>query len=128
MANSAEFVAHCLDLLAPGGQVRARRMFGGHGVYLDDLFIALVVDETLYLKADDSSRSQFEQGGCQPFRYRTQDQRTVSLDYWSAPGEAMESPGLMRPWARLAQASALRSAAAKRGPRKSPRTGRPDRR
>lgn len=124
MANSAEFVAHCLDLLAPQGQARARRMFGGHGVYLDDLFIALVVDETLYLKADDATRAQFEQAGCSPFRYHARDERMVSLDYWSAPGDAMESPALMRPWARLAQASALRSAAAKRGPRKVARATR----
>ena len=30
---------HCLELLAPLGRVRSRRMFGGHGLYVDDLFI-----------------------------------------------------------------------------------------
>mgnify|MGYP000287609516 CR=1 FL=1 len=31
-----------LELLAPLGRARARRMFGGHGLYVDDLFVAIV--------------------------------------------------------------------------------------
>ena len=46
------FTAHCLELLAPHGAARARRMFGGVGIYLDGLFIALIADERLYLKVD----------------------------------------------------------------------------
>ena len=43
------FVAHCLELLSPLGEARARRMFGGHGLYVDDLFVAIVAGERLYL-------------------------------------------------------------------------------
>ena len=64
MPASAPFVAHCLELLAPLGAVRAKRMFGGHGLYVDSLFIALIAGERLYLKSDDRSRSAFEHAGC----------------------------------------------------------------
>ena len=37
-----EFVAHCLELLGSVGSARSRRMFGGHGFYVDDLFIAKI--------------------------------------------------------------------------------------
>jgi DNA transformation protein len=40
-----DFVEHCLELLQPLGQPRAKRMFGGYGLYLDDLFIAIIADE-----------------------------------------------------------------------------------
>ena len=107
-------VAHCLELLSPLGSAHARRMFGGHGVYVGELFIALIVDDMLYLKADASARPAFEAAGCQPFAYNAAGGRRTVMAYWHAPDEAMESPAAMRPWARLALASALRAAAAKR--------------
>lgn len=103
-----ELVQHCLELLAPLGTPRARRMFGGHGLYVDELFIALIAFGRLYLKADAATRAQFEAAGCLPFVYDGKG-RTVSLNYFSAPDEAMESPGQMQPWARLALAAALRA-------------------
>lgn len=107
------FVAHCLELLAPLGTPRSRRMFGGHGLYVDDLFIALIANERLYLKADDTTRARFEAAGCTPFEYEGGGRR-VTLGYYTAPEDAMESPAAMQPWARLAFASALRARAAKK--------------
>ena len=113
------FVSHCLELLAPLGAVRARRMFGGWGLYVDDLFIAIIAVERLYLKADACARLQFEAEGCEPFVYNVRSQ-AVALGYWSAAAEALESPALMAPWVRLAMRAALgaRSAAVKRPARK----------
>jgi DNA transformation protein and related proteins len=107
-----EFVSHCAELLASVGAVRTRRMFGGHGLYVDDLFVALIAAERLYLKVDAGTRAAFEAAGCVPFVY-DRDGKAASLGYFSAPEEAMESPPLMQPWARLALAAALRARAAK---------------
>ena len=68
-ARLPELVAHALELLGPAGRVRARAMFGGHGIYVDDLFVALVAFDRLYLKADAQTRAQFEAAGCHPFVY-----------------------------------------------------------
>jgi DNA transformation protein len=108
-----EFVAHCMELLGSVGAVRSRRMFGGHGFYVDDLFIALIADERLYLKADALTRPTFEAAGSTPFIYDAAGKAMTSKGYFSAPEEAMESPPLMQPWARLALAAALRARAAK---------------
>jgi DNA transformation protein len=107
-----EFVAHCLELLGSVGTARSRRMFGGHGFYVDDLFIGLIFYERLYLKADAQTRASFEAAGCQPFVYDGAG-KSVTMGYFSAPEEAMESPPLMQPWARLALAAALRARALK---------------
>ena len=122
MAADREFVTHCLELLAPLGAARSRRMFGGHGFYIDDLFVALIAFERLYLKADAQTRPRFEAAGCQPFVYDGQG-KPVTLGYFSAPDDAMESPASMQPWARLALEAALRARAAKKAPAK-PRPGR----
>ncbi len=114
MSNSAALVNHCLELLASLGPTRAKRMFGGHGLYADELFVALLTSDQLYLKVDEHTRAQFEQAGCRPFEYARQDGQRAVMSYWTAPDDAMESPALMQPWARLAMASALRAANSKR--------------
>lgn len=114
MTQPTALVAFCLELLAPLGAARARRMFGGHGLYVDDLFVALIAGERLYLKADAEARPAFERAGSEPFRYSTRERDAVTLGYWSAPEQAMDSPQAMLPWARLALASALRAQADKR--------------
>jgi DNA transformation protein len=100
------FVEHCLELLAPLGAVRSRRMFGGWGLYVDDLFIAIIAADRLYLKAASEHRQRFADAGCEPFVYSVKDQ-SVALGYWSAPAEALDAPEAMAPWARLALQAAL---------------------
>lgn len=119
MAASNEFAAHCLELLSPLGPARSRRMFGGHGFYVDDLFIGIAAAERLYLKVDDDSRPRFEAAGCEPFDFDTKDGKRVVLGFWSAPDDALESPMLMQPWARLAVQAALKALNAKK-PAKKP--------
>lgn len=120
-----EFTAHCSELLSPLGPVRARRMFGGHGLYLDDLFVAIIAGEQLYLKTDAQSRPRFEAAGCTPFSYQREG-KTATLGYYRPPEEALESPALMQPWARLALEAALRARAAKikPAPGRKPRASR----
>ena len=100
------FVQHCIELLSPLGRVRAKRMFGSHGLYLDEHFIAIVVREQLYLKVDASTRPQFEAAGGEPFVYSRQGEPT-QLGFFTVPAEALEAPPLMAPWARLALQAAL---------------------
>jgi DNA transformation protein len=61
------FAAYCTELLAPLGAARSKRMFGGHGLYIDALFVAIVVGEQLYLKVDAETRAAFERAGSRPF-------------------------------------------------------------
>ena len=109
---SDEFIDYVMELLGPFGTVRTRRMFGGHGVYLDGLMFSLVFDDALYLKADEMNRIEYEQAGCEIFAYTRKGKR-ATLNFFRAPEEAMESPQLMLPWARSAYAAALRANAKK---------------
>jgi DNA transformation protein len=114
-------VDHCLELFAPLGAVRARRMFGGHGLYVDDLFVALIAFDRLYLKVDAATQPAFEAAGCEPFVYDGKG-KPITMGYWTVPADAMESPALIQPWARQAIAAALRARAPK--PSAAPRKAR----
>jgi len=81
-------------------------------VYLDGLMFAIVSEDTLYLKADEMNRIEFEQAGCEIFGYARKGKR-ATLNFFRAPEDAMESPELMLPWARTAYAAALRTNAKK---------------
>ena len=114
--NDSALVSHCLELLSPLGRTSSRRMFGGRALYIDDLCMALIFRDALYLKVNDESRALFERAGCKPFIYETKDGDHQALGYYTAPDEAMESPAEMIPWARRALAAAV--AARAKAPKK----------
>jgi DNA transformation protein and related proteins len=79
-------VDHCLELLAPLGVVRSRRMFGGHGLYIDDLFVAIVAFDRLYLKTDEATRATFDDAGATAFAFDKEGE-TVTTSYRTVPAE-----------------------------------------
>ncbi len=105
---SAAFVSHVTDLLSGLGRVQAKRMFGGYGLYCDGMFIAIVLDDVLYFKADASSRAAFVREKLEQFEYSRKGKR-VTLSFYRAPAEALESPEIARKWGREALSAALRS-------------------
>jgi DNA transformation protein and related proteins len=109
---SQDFAQYCCELLSAAGPCVPKRMFGGFGISVEGLTIAIVADlgggEVLWLKADEASRAQFEAAGCARFTYPAKGVDR-SMNYYSAPDEAMESHDAMRPWARLALDNALKA-------------------
>ncbi len=117
MASSdPEFARYCCELLAHAGPCAARRMFGGWGISVEGLSIAILADlgegDTLWLKADETTRARFEAAACKRFSYLVKGE-PKSMNYYAAPSDAMESPQFMAPWSRLALEAALRARAAK---------------
>lgn len=124
MPTNTDFANYCCDLLASAGPCTAKRMFGGFGISTDGLTIAILADlgdgEKLWLKGDADTRSRYEAAGCKLFTYPAKGVPR-SMNYFSSPEEAMDSPDAMRPWARLALECALRARADKpRAARKTP--------
>jgi len=113
--SGSGFIEHLRELFAPGAQFEARRMFGGWGVYLDGLMCGLVADGQLYLKTDAQTRIAFDAAGSAPFVYAGKG-KPITMSYWSAPEEALESSEAMAPWAARAQIAARTAASAKRKP------------
>lgn len=84
-------------------------MFGGVGIYSRDVFFALIADDTLYFKVDDSTRPEFEARGSPPFR--PYGEEGEEMQYYRVPDELLEDPESLGHWAD----QAIQVARAKRG-------------
>jgi DNA transformation protein len=97
MSVSNSFRAFALEQLQRTiPDVRARSMFGGVGVYAGDLFFALMDDDTLYFKVDDSNRGLFEARRMGPFR-PFGDGGEV-MQYYEVPADVLEDVELLASW------------------------------
>jgi DNA transformation protein len=110
MKQQNEFLEHLSEVFHLFGPIRSRRMFGGHGVYHQDLMIGLVADNVLYLKTDAQSMARFAEVGSVPFEY-TKNGVVMTMSYASAPAEIFDDPQIARAWAMLAHEAALRARA-----------------
>lgn len=107
------FVLEQLNRALPS--VRARAMFGGVGLYAGDVFFALIADDMLYLRTDESTRAAYESLGMRPFR--PFDEHGPVMSYYQLPEEILEEPETLRQWSERA----IECARARRRPRKKRR-------
>jgi DNA transformation protein and related proteins len=96
---SAEYRSFVLEQLGRVAPVTARNMFGGVGIYSSGLFFALMDDDVLYFKVDDSNRPSFEAAGSGPFR-PYDDERVMS--YYALPADLLDDVDALRPWMEAA--------------------------
>lgn len=119
MAVNPSYRAFVLDQLgrvAPG--IRGRGMFGGVGIYADDLFFALIGDGTLFLKVDDSNRPDFVAAGMGPFMPFGEGGEV--MQYYELPADVLEEPAALKPWVEKA-IEVARRARKKKAPAKKKR-------
>ena len=109
---SREYEDFVRDLFAEVPGTRQRRMFGGLGVFRDDLMFALVADDVLYFKADATTIPAFEAEGSGPFVYEGK-KGAVTMSFWRAPERLFDEAEEFRAWADRAFEVALRAAAGK---------------
>ena len=110
MSVSDHYIAFVQDLLAGFAPLRIKRMFGGAGIYSGDLFFAILVEDTLYLKVDDGNREPYRARGIQPFSYEGKNGRRATMNYYPVPSELLDDPDALAPWARQAIDAARRAA------------------
>ena len=107
---------YAVDLFRGMGGVRARRMFGGAGLYAHGVMFALIDDDRIYLKTNEAVRADLAAEGSQPWIYTERKGRKAGIpqetSYWSLPDAACEDPDEACAWGRraLAAASAIKAA------------------
>ena len=114
-----DFVEHVCDLLSPLGEVRPRAMFGGHGIYVDDLFCAIVMADTLYFKVDDDNRADYEALGARPFKPFAG--KPMVMSYYEVPAPVMDDRSAIVEWGRKALEAARRTDRGRRAPSRAAR-------
>jgi DNA transformation protein and related proteins len=102
MPPSEGFKDFIRDQLAGFGPVTIRNMFGGAGVYADGVMFAIIADDTIYLKADETTAAAFEAEGMSPFTYTPKGKAPVAMSYWEVPPRLLEEQDELAAWAREA--------------------------
>jgi len=98
------FILEQLGRVVP--RIRARSMFGGVGIYAGERFFALIDNDTLYFKVDESNRGDFQARDLGPFRPYGED--SEEMGYYEVPADLLDDPDALRPWAEKAIAVAAR--------------------
>lgn len=88
-----------LDQLSPIGEITARSLFGGHGLYWRDVIFAILYGGKLYLKVDEQSKPDFVNRGMLPFR---PDERRTLTSYYEVPPDVLTDREALLSWAKEA--------------------------
>ena len=118
MPVSKEYLDYVLDQLSCLGTITHKRMFGGVGLYFDELFFALLDDDLLYFKVDDNTRRRYEAARTKPFQ--PGGEGPSQSGYYSLPVNVLEDLDQLKAWAKEAVEVARRKAS-----NKKPRTAKP---
>ena len=100
MPVSRETEEYFVGQLEAAGAVRSRRMFGGVGLYVGDVFCGIIGADSgrLYLKVDDSNRADYEREAMTPFKTSK-----GTMSYYTVPEHVVEDPDALRVWALKAR-------------------------
>lgn len=100
----ADFNEFATELFEGMGAVKARRMFGGAGLYLNDVMFALIDNDTIYLKTDEALACALIAEGAEPWVYEKNPMAKHS--YYRLPLDAMDDPDEAAHWGKKAYAVA----------------------
>ena len=112
MHVSASFREFVLDQLAGVDGLRARAMFGGVGLYAEEVFFGIVAADVLFFKVDDTNRREYEAAGSSPFKPYAD--RAMTMPYYNVPIVVLEDAVMLGEWAARAVAVAKTAKPGKR--------------
>ncbi len=110
--DSMSFEGRALDRFSELGDITSRPLFGGHGIYWNDVIFGIRFRGRLYLKVDEESKGEYLARGIGPFR--PNDRQTLK-SYDEVPPEILDDREALLSWAR----EAIRAGQASRWPRES---------
>jgi DNA transformation protein len=95
----SEFEQFIVDQLQELGIIDSKRMFGGYGLYLEDIFFAIIHEDRLYFKVDKESKQKYVDAGMHPFQ---PSQKQTLKSYYEVPASVIEDEELLLEWASRA--------------------------
>lgn len=95
MSFSPKFREKIETTLSKVVPIQTKAMFGGVGIYSDGLFFALIAEDKLYFKVDESNKADFEKAGMSPF-YPFDSPKP--MHYWELPEKVLKSKKDLAVW------------------------------
>lgn len=98
MAVTDDFLDFVLDQLSTWGDVLPKRMFGGAALYQDGLAFAMIANDTVYLKVDETNRIKFINANSK--QLKPFDNQATVLSFYSLPINILEDNDKFIEWAK----------------------------
>ena len=93
MKANPEYLNFVMDKLSPISNIRSRAMFGGYGIFYEGSMFALIAEDILYFKVNESNRDMYEKARSKPFPH--------GISYWEVPTEVIEENSKLFNWANI---------------------------
>lgn len=106
MNSSPEYLRFVMDKLLPLGDITSRVMFGGYGIFHVGLMFALISDDVLYFKVNESNRNMYKEAGSSQFHH--------GISYWEVPDNVLEDLDRLYEWVNISIAIAEEAARKKK--------------
>ena len=95
------FKQFILDQLHMLPELKARAMFGAHGLYSDGNFFGILDEGRIFFKTDARSQVDYIARGMGPFTYQMKG-KTMTMAYHEVPPDVLEQPQELTLWAQRA--------------------------
>ncbi len=96
--SDIDFVRYVVeDLLSDRGTLSYRAMFGAFGLYKEGVMFAVVDEDELFLKVNDTTKRLFQAAGSRPLTYEARG-KEIALSYWSVPAYVMDDREELGRW------------------------------
>jgi DNA transformation protein len=82
-------------------ELRARAMFGAHGLYSGEKFFGILDEGRLFFKTDAQSQADYTARGMGPFTYESKG-TVLTMSYHEVPPDVLENAPELTAWARRA--------------------------
>ena len=105
MAVSDSYLAFVLEQLEGLPRIVTKRMFGGVGIYSDGTFFAVIDNDTLFLKVDETLAKRYRDKGMPPFAPISGAK--PMMGYYQVPPDVLEDARTLAKWAKDSLAIAV---------------------
>lgn len=100
MSKENSFLNYTIEQMSDFGIVTYKKMFGGIELFCNGFMFALIADNILYLKVDDSNRADFEKINSKPLKPYSHSK--MIMQYYNLPDEIMEDKKIISEWCKKA--------------------------
>jgi DNA transformation protein len=97
--SNTKFPAYVMDQMQLVPRVSLRSMFGGHGVYCEGQFIALIWQESLFMFTNAETRKRYKRAGMPAFEFKAGQRES---NYFMVPDTVLNDPKKLAVWAKEA--------------------------
>ncbi len=102
-----EYILHDVMRNVPG--IRARAMFGGWGIYQNEVVFGIIADDQLYFKVDEKNLSDYKTRGSKAFTYEGPKRKLIAMSYWEVPADILEDTAALTGWIKKAVQASRRN-------------------